>query len=141
MQQERFVPTNNNMIPFQIINKQQKIRLGNITYLKPNNLKELKKYLEINPIAGKDYMSLQSLPIKEKDKIKQHYEKFFTDSNTQHLQDVAWQSIIDPMYKEQLDPHLNSGFKQYNILLDKYRKTNFVDTYPEYEEWWNSIKF
>ena len=101
----------------------------------------VKKYLEINPIAGKDYMSLQSLPIKEKDKIKQHYEKFFTDSNTQHLQDVAWQSIIDPMYKEQLDPHLNSGFKQYNILLDKYRKTNFVDTYPEYEEWWNSIKF
>jgi len=99
------------------------------------------KYLEINPIAGKDFASLQSLPITEKDKIKRYYEKFFMDSNTQHLQDVAWRTVIEPMYKKQLDLHLNSGFKQYNILLDKYRKTNFVDVYPEYEEWWNSIKY
>ena len=101
----------------------------------------VKKHLEINPLAGKDFASLQSLPIKEKDKIKQHYEKFFKEKDTKHLQDVAWQTVIDPMYKKQLDSHLNSGFKQYNILIDKYRKTNFVGVYPEYEEWWNSIKF
>ena len=101
----------------------------------------VKKHLEINPIAGKDFVSLQSLPIIEKDKIKQHYEEFFKDKDTKHLRDVAWQSVIDPMYKKQLDPHLNSGFKQYNILLDKYRKTNFLGVYPEYEEWWNSINY
>ncbi len=101
----------------------------------------VKKHLEINPIAGKDFASLQSLPIKEKDKIKQHYENFFKDKDTKYLQDVAWQTVIEPMYKKQLGSHLNSGFKQYNILLDKYRKTNFVDTYPEYEEWWNSINY
>ena len=80
-------------------------------------------------------------PIIEKDKIKQHYENFFKDKDIKHLRDVAWQTVIEPMYKKQLDSHLNVGFKQYNILLDKYRKTNFVDVYPEYEEWWNSIKY
>ncbi len=54
----------------QIINKQKKIRLGNITYLKPNNLKELKKYLEVKNlqfIAGGTDLNLQRPIINRKE--------------------------------------------------------------------------
>ena len=42
-------------------------------------------------------------------------------------------------YKENNKEYLNTGFKQYNQVLDKYRGTNFVDWYPEYRKWWESI--
>ena len=44
------------------------------------------------------------------------------------------------MYKENNKEYLNTGFKQFNQVLDKYRGTNFVDWYPEYRDWWDSIK-
>ena len=101
---------------------------------------KVKKELEMNPIAGKDFLNLQSLPLEEKNRITKYYEDFFVDKPSK-LKDIAWQSVITPMYKEQLGTHLNSGFKQYNILLDQYRKTNFLKAYPEYEKWWNSITY
>ena len=54
----------------EIINKEKKVRFGNITYLKPNNLKELKDYLEINSfqfIAGGTDLNLQRPIINEKE--------------------------------------------------------------------------
>ena len=46
----------------EIINKEKKVRFGNITYFKPNNLKELKDYLEEKSfqfIAGGTDLNLQ----------------------------------------------------------------------------------
>ena len=54
----------------EIINKEKKVRFGNITYLKPNNLKELKDYLEVNSfqfIAGGTDLNLQRPIINEKE--------------------------------------------------------------------------
>ena len=54
----------------EIINKEKKVRFGNITYLKPNNLKELKDYLEIKSfqfIAGGTDLNLQRPIINEKE--------------------------------------------------------------------------
>jgi len=55
---------------FEIINKEKKVRFGNITYLKPNNLKELKDYLEVKSfqfIAGGTDLNLQRPIINEKE--------------------------------------------------------------------------
>ena len=98
-----------------------------------------KKHLEINPIAGKKFMTIQSLPNEEKHKIKLYYEKYFSNKSSE-LKDIAWDKVITPMYKENNKEYLNTGFKQFNQVLDKYRGTNFVDWYPEYSGWWNSIK-
>ena len=54
----------------EIINKEKKILFGNITYLKPNNLKELKDYLEVKSfqfIAGGTDLNLQRPIINEKE--------------------------------------------------------------------------
>ena len=54
----------------EIINKEKKVRFGNITYLKPNNLKELKDYLEVKSfqfIAGGTDLNLQRPIINEKE--------------------------------------------------------------------------
>ncbi len=54
----------------EIINKEKKVRFGNITYLKPNNLKELKDYLEVNSfqfVAGGTDLNLQRPIINEKE--------------------------------------------------------------------------
>ena len=54
----------------EIINKEKKVRFGNITYLKPNNLKELKDYLEVKSfqfIAGGTDLNLQRPVINEKE--------------------------------------------------------------------------
>ncbi len=54
----------------EIINKEKKVRFGNITYLKPNNLKELKDYLEVKSfqfIAGGTDLNLQRSIINEKE--------------------------------------------------------------------------
>ena len=54
----------------EMINKEKKVRFGNITYLKPNNLKELKDYLEVKSfqfIAGGTDLNLQRPIINEKE--------------------------------------------------------------------------
>ena len=54
----------------EIIKKEKKVRFGNITYLKPNNLKELKDYLEVKSfqfIAGGTDLNLQRPIINEKE--------------------------------------------------------------------------
>ncbi len=54
----------------QIIKKEKKVRFGNITYLKPNNLKELKNYLKVKNfqfIAGGTDLNLQRPIINEKE--------------------------------------------------------------------------
>ena len=54
----------------EIINKEKKVRFGNITYLKPNNLKEFKDYLEVKSfqfIAGGTDLNLQRPIINEKE--------------------------------------------------------------------------
>ena len=54
----------------EIINKEKKVRFGNITYLKPNNLEELKDYLEVKSfqfIAGGTDLNLQRPIINEKE--------------------------------------------------------------------------
>ena len=54
----------------EIINKEKKVCFGNITYLKPNNLKEFKDYLEVKSfqfIAGGTDLNLQRPIINEKE--------------------------------------------------------------------------
>ena len=54
----------------EMINKEKKVRFGNITYLKPNNLKEFKDYLEVKSfqfIAGGTDLNLQRPIINEKE--------------------------------------------------------------------------
>ena len=54
----------------QIIKKEKKVRFGNITYLKPDNLKELKNYLKVKNfqfIAGGTDLNLQRPIINEKE--------------------------------------------------------------------------
>ena len=54
----------------EMIKKEKKVRFGNITYLKPNNLKELKDYLEVKSfqfIAGGTDLNLQRPIINEKE--------------------------------------------------------------------------
>ena len=101
---------------------------------------KVNKELEINPVAGLgDILTVQSLPKIEKDKITKYYEKYFSNKSSE-LKNLAWNRVIIPMYKENNKEYLNTGFKQFNQVLDKYRGTNFVDWYPEYRDWWDSIK-
>jgi len=98
----------------------------------------IQKDLEINLIAGKGgIMCVQTLPEHEKDKIKKHYENSF--SERPDLKEIAWDKVINPLYKESGKEYLNTAFKQYNQILDKQRGTSFVETFPELKNWWESI--
>ena len=47
-----------------------------------------------------------------------------------HYQDIG----MDEMYCE-------TEFKKYNELLDLHREESFVDTFPQFKDWYDSISF
>jgi molybdenum cofactor biosynthesis enzyme MoaA len=97
------------------------------------------KELEINPVMGRhNIQSVFNLPDVEKQKIVNHYHKYFEDK-PQHLFEQAEKAVLIPLLSNKGDLKTNQAFKQYNTMLDYYRKTNFLETYPEYREWYQSI--
>ena len=98
------------------------------------------------PCLYPKFLSIQSLPRAEKLKFLQFYNKFkkmndFTplekhilkymmNDDITHYQDIG----MDEMYCE-------TEFKKYNELLDLHREESFVDTFPQFKDWYDSISF
>ena len=79
-----------------------------------------------------NYISIQSLPRTEKEKIIKHYETYEC-SNV--IKDRLYDEIIKPMSMTDYSKHNDKFFKNTKIL-DKIRGENFPDVFPQYKNWW-----
>jgi len=94
---------------------------------------KLQKEVTLNPVNNIDnYISIQSLPRTEKEKIIKHYETYEC-SNV--IKDRLYDEIIKPMSMTDYSKHNDKFFKNTKIL-DKIRGENFPDVFPQYKNWW-----
>ena len=120
--------------------------------------------LSCQPCFSPIFLSVQSLPVKEKDKITKFYN-IIKEKNIIENFDYLQRNILDYMNREQIDsyayrrPELkdkwtkkgeinpeplknyicNEEFKSFNSLLDKVRSQNFIETFPQFKDWYNAI--
>ena len=107
---------------------------------------ENKITVNCQPCFSPIFLSIQSLPIKEKDKITKFYNKI-KEKNALENFEYLQKNILDYMNREQIDSYTytekkyicNKEFKHFNSLLDKVRSQNFIDTFPQFKSWYNEI--
>ena len=100
-----------------------------------------------NVLTNPPYYHINILPDNLKNIIKEkynnHLNKMTDDMRTvfKPKYDSIFKFMDEPYsYKEGVDVELmRKGFKLMTSLLDKGRDENFIDTYPYYSEWYNSI--
>ena len=81
----------------------------------------------------------KKLKLLVEDKLDAHLEKMPEDMKKDFI--PKYKSIRNYLYSEPAENIKTSytSLKAYTLGLDKIRKESFVDTYPEYKEWINSI--
>lgn len=104
---------------------------------------ELNLEVNIEPVF-RDEMDIQMLPIVEKIKIKEYYERFISGPAGQKLPkkivDQLYSSVITHMFNGDLSQTINPRlFKIRNEELDRRRGTDFGTTFPELKEWYNAL--
>ena len=60
--------------------------------------------------------------------LEKHILKYMMNDDITHYQDIG----MDEMSCE-------TEFKKYNELLDLHREESFVDTFPQFKDWYDSI--
>jgi len=110
------------------------------------SLPELYKFadeqeLSIDPVfvtfGGKsgNYLSIFSLPHTEKIKIAEHYSSL----DNLEIKNRLYKDIIEPLFeKDEYSEELTQKFISYNSRLDSIRGTNFLNTYPQYKDWYKN---
>ena len=108
--------------------------------------------LIFSPCLEPKFLSVQSLPIKEKNKILKYYQSI-SDAGQLYEAEKVKTYVLDYMMKEQLDSYTvkngpfipemtyncNKEFKKFNSLLDKTRNQNFKKSFPQFSQWYDSI--
>jgi len=110
------------------------------------SLPELYKFadeqeLSIDPVfvtfGGKsgNYLSIFSLPHTEKIKIAEYYSSL----DNLEIKNRLYKDIIEPLFeKDEYSEELTQKFISYNNRLDSIRGTNFLNTYPQYKDWYKN---
>lgn len=102
--------------------------------------------ISYQPCLYPKFLSIQSLPQKEKLQIKKFYENVKQAGHLYNYKDIKTH-VLDYMMKEQLDSYrinnvsyiCNREFKKFNTLLDKTRKEDFKEIFPMLSSWYDSI--
>lgn len=95
-------------------------------------------------LVAQDFMSVQSLPPTEKQKIKDHFAAFSQryskdEGALASLADLKV-SVVDFMFHRSLDATKNNlQFRRFNEEIDKRRGTRFEDGCPELAHWYSTI--
>lgn len=103
--------------------------------------------ISYQPCLYPQFLSIQSLPIKEKLQIQKFYDSV-KQAGHLHNYSAIKTHILDYMFAEQLDTYsvgevtyvCNQNFKLFNSMLDTYRKENFIKVFPQYSGWYQEIK-
>jgi MoaA/NifB/PqqE/SkfB family radical SAM enzyme len=99
--------------------------------------------INIEPVF-RDEMGIQMLPLHEKLKIKEHYERFISSPSGQRLNKEYTAKFVHPVIKHMFDTDLSEtafpyAFKARNEELDRRRGTDFAKTFPQLKEWYESL--
>jgi len=99
--------------------------------------------VHIEPVFREE-MSVQILPLSEKLKIKDHYDKFMASSANEHLPKEIMAKMYSSVNNLLFAEDLSSGalprvFKARNEALDFRRGTRFSATFPDLAGWYGSI--
>ena len=98
------------------------------------------------PCLEPEFLSIQSLPIEEKEKIIKYYQSIEKSGKLFFSKKIS-SEVLGYMMKEQLDSYsidktkynCNEEFKKFNSLIDKTRKQNFKESFPMFCSWYDSI--
>ena len=109
--------------------------------------KKNKFNISYQPCLYPQFLSIQSLPIKEKLQIQKFYDNVKQAGHLYNYSAIKTH-ILDYMFAEQLDTYsvgevtynCNQNFKLFNSMLDTYRKENFIKVFPQYSGWYKEIK-
>ena len=102
--------------------------------------------ISYQPCLYPKFLSIQSLPRKEKLQIVKFYDRVKHAGYIKNYLDLD-QNIIKYMLKEQLDSYIldnatyecNKEFKKFNKLLDKTREESFIEVFPQFKDWYKEI--
>jgi len=86
--------------------------------------KKFNRNLHFSPCFLPDYLNPQRLPVAEKHKLRKLYEGI-----------PELEELYDNYISKELTPMMNE-FIEYNLLLDKFRKTDLFKTFPVYKKYW-----
>ena len=81
-----------------------------------------------SPCFLPDFLNPQRLPVVEKEELRKLYEGI---PELEHMYNTYISKDLPPKMKE---------FIEYNLMLDKYRKTDLFKTFPMYKKYWTTTK-
>lgn len=91
----------------------------------------------------KPNMSVQILPLKEKEKIREFYNEFLLKESgripaeeLEHVYNSVMKYMFSQDWSDSAEPH---HFKRKNTELDRRRNTDFNKTFPQLSDWYSSI--
>ena len=102
--------------------------------------------ISYQPCLYPKFLSIQSLPIKEKLQILKFYDSVKQAGHLYNYSAIKT-NVLNYMMKDQIDSYVigetlyncNAEFKNFNTLLDKTREENFIDTFPQFKNWYEEI--
>ena len=102
--------------------------------------------ISYQPCLYPKFLSIQSLPIKEKLQILKFYDSVKQAGHLYNYSAIKT-NVLNDMMKDQIDSYVigetlyncNAEFKNFNTLLDKTREENFIDTFPQFKNWYEEI--
>jgi MoaA/NifB/PqqE/SkfB family radical SAM enzyme len=102
--------------------------------------------ISYQPCLYPKFLSIQSLPRKEKLHIIKFYDKV---RQTKHIKNFTLlkNNVLSYMMNEQIDSYsinkviynCNAEFKLFNELLDKTRGESFINIFPQFKNWYKEI--
>ena len=102
--------------------------------------------ISYQPCLYPKFLSTQSLPRKEKLQILKFYDSL-KQAGHLHNYTAIKRNVLSYMMNEQIDSYVigetlyncNAEFKNFNTLLDKTREESFIDTFPQFKNWYEEI--
>ena len=104
------------------------------------------KSISYQPCLYPKFLSIQSLPKKEKLQILKFYDRVRQTRSIEKYS-LLQNNILDYMMNDQIDSYTlenqfyncNAEFKKFNDILDKTRGESFINTFPQFENWYKEI--
>ena len=102
--------------------------------------------MSYQPCLYPKFLSIQSLPTKEKLQISKFYDSVRQAGHLQKYSAIKT-NVLKYMMNEQIDSYVigetlyncNAEFKNFNKLLDRTREESFTDTFPQFKNWYEEI--
>ena len=102
--------------------------------------------ISYQPCLYPQFLSIQSLPTKEKLQIQKFYDSLIQAGYMYNYSEIKTH-VLDYMHSTQLDTYTvgevtyncTEEFKKYNSLLDSYRNESFTKIFPQFEKWYKEI--